>query len=187
MRLKVFKTKVYALIEELSPNSPYLTDDTDLQAKFNEVTNQRMYELARIKKIPKYCEIKVSKGDLLDFNAIEGNCGYAVYQLNKVSGVSYLPKADGTVLKILEDGTAEVEVYVYPDRITEKDKDTSYEIEMDADAIEVMVYGVAADLLLADVSANYGNAYAQKYLELKQGLDPRHQMPTIYVDGGVDF
>ena len=59
MTLTEMKRKVLGLIEELNPLSEFLTDDPDIQAKINEVTNQVMFELSRFKKIPKYVEIAV--------------------------------------------------------------------------------------------------------------------------------
>jgi hypothetical protein len=179
------KTKVLALIEELNPNSDKLTDDPDIATKINSVTNQILFELARTKKIPKYAEIEVKKGDILTFADIEKECGNEVYQIYHVGGVEYAPKADGTVLKILSDGTAEIEVYVFPERITDKTKDT-YEFELSADVLEVMPYGIAADLLKSDVSAEYGNVYASRYESMKQILDPRYQMTSIYIEGGIE-
>ena len=52
MTLKEMKRKVLALIEELNPDSDLLTDDPDIATKINEVINQVMFELARMKKIP---------------------------------------------------------------------------------------------------------------------------------------
>jgi hypothetical protein len=185
MNLKEAKRKALGLIEELNPDSEYLTDDPDIAAKINDVFNQVMFELARIKKIPKYVEMEVTKGDQITFEDIEEECGYEVYQLAVVCGVNYVPKANGTVLKILESGTAEIDCYVYPERITEKTKDKAYEFELSNDALEVMPYGVAADLLKSDVSAEYGSVYAARYQELLQLLDPRYQMNSIYIEGGV--
>lgn len=187
MTLLEFKKKYLGLIEELNPDSEYLTDDPDLAAKQNAVVNQVMFEMARIKKIPKYVEITVNAGDVIKFEDIERACGYEIYQLGTVGGVRYTPKANGTVLKILESGTAEIDCYVYPERITEKTKDKAYEFELTPDVLEIMPYGVAADLLKSDVSAEYGNIYAARYEAMKQMLDPRFQMTTIYVDGGYDI
>ena len=186
MNLKEMKMKVLALIEELNPNSAHLTDDPDIQAKINAVTNQILFELARIKKIPKYVEMEVTEGDRIEFADIEKECGYEVYQVNNICGVNYVPKANGTVFKILNGGTAEIDIFVYPERITDKTKD-NYEFELSADALEIMPYGIAADLLKSDVSAEYGNIYATRYESLKQLLDPRYQMPSIYIEGGVDI
>jgi hypothetical protein len=48
-----------------------------------------------------------------------------------------------------------------------------------------MPYGVAADLLKSDVSAEYGAIYATRYKEMLQMLDPRYQMNSITIEGGV--
>lgn len=184
MTLDEMDKKVLSLIEELNPNSEHLTDDPDIQAKKRYVTNQILFELARIKKIPKYFEMEVKKGDLIDFPAFEKECEHEVYQINVVGGVGCIPKADGTVFKVTEDGTMEVDCYVYPERITDKTKG-SYEFELSADALEIMPYGIAADLLKSDVSSEYGSIYATRYETMKQLLDPRYQMPSISFEGGV--
>lgn len=185
MTLLEMKKKVLALIEELNPNSELLTDDPDISAKINEVINQVMYEVARMKKISKYVEIEVNEGDIIEFADIERKCGNEPYQIGVVCGVKYVPKANGTVLKILESGTAEIDVFVYPERIGEKTKDKAYEFELSADALEVMPYGVAADLLKSDVSAEYGRIYTERYETMLGRLDPRYHMASIYIEGGV--
>lgn len=186
MTLNEMKKKVLALIEELNPNSKILTDDPDIAAKINDVTNQILFELARIKKIPKYVEIEVAEGDRITFADIEKKCGYEVYQISLASGVNHLPRANGTVFKILRNGTLEVDCYVYPERITDKTKD-NYEFELSPDALEIMPYGIAADLLKSDISAEYGNIYATRYESMKQLLDPRYQMSSITFEGGVNI
>jgi hypothetical protein len=185
MTLKEMKMKVLALIEELSTNRTELTEDPDIALKINDVINQIMFELARIKKIPKYVEMEVSEGDIIQFADIEKECGYEIYQIKNFSGVYNVPKAEGTVYKILESGTAEIDLYVYPERITDKTKD-NYEFELSADVLEIMPYGIAADLLKSDVSAEYGNVYASRYESMKQILDPRYQMTSIHIEGGIN-
>lgn len=179
-----FKKQVFALIEELNPDSEYLTDDPDIQAKADYAINQVMHEMARFKKLPKYVEIEVSAGDIIEFADIEKACGYEIYQVGTIGGVRYTPKADGTVFKIHDSGTAEINCYVFPEAITEKTKDKAYEFELTPDVLNVMVYGVAADLLKSDVSAEYGRIYAEEYERKKQMLDPRYQTTTVYVEGG---
>ena len=186
MTLLEMKKKVLGLIEEVNPKSDLLTDDPDIATKINDVTNQILYELARMKKIPKYAEIEVTKGQQLTFEDIEGAVGYVVYQLGTVCGVNYVPKANGTILKILESGTAEIDCYVYPERITENTKN-SYEFELSEDALEIMPYGIAGDLLKSDVSAEYGSIYATRYETMLDRLDPRYQMSSVYIEGGVDI
>ena len=184
MTLLEMKKKVLALIEEYAPDSEYLTDDPDIQAKINDVINMIMFELARYKKLPKYVEFDVSEGDLITLEDIGDECGYTVYQVSTIGGVRYSPKASNTVFKMLESGTAEIDVFVYPERITEKTKDKAYEFELTDDALEVMPYGVAGDLLKSDVSAEYGNVYSARYESMKQMLDPRYTAGTIFFDGG---
>jgi hypothetical protein len=184
MTLNEMDKKVLSLIEELNPDSEHLTDDPDIQAKKRYVTNQIMYEMTRLKKIPKYFEMEVKKGDLIDFAKFEKECGYEVYQVSLITGVQYLPKANGTVFKVVEDGTMEVNCYIYPERITEKTRG-SYEFEIPSDILEIMPYGIAADLLKSDVSAEYGNVYASRYESMKQQLDPRYQTAYISFEGGV--
>lgn len=185
MTLKEMKKKVLSLIEELNPNSELLTDDPDISTKINDVINQILFELARMKKIPKYVEMQVQEGDTIDFSNIESECGYEIYQLGTVGGVNYAPKANGTVMKILSSGTAEIECYVYPERITEKTKDSAYEFELTPDALEIMPYGVAGDLLKSDVSTEYGSIYSNRYESMLQRLDQRYQMTSIYIEGGL--
>lgn len=176
MILKELKAKVLALIEESD-------GDVDIDNKFNGVINQVMYEVCRIKKLPKYCEIEVKKGDLIDFADIEKECGYVVFQIESVRGVDHEIKASGTVYKALEAGVMEIEVFVYPERINAKTND-SYEFELTEDVLEVMVYGIAADLLMTDVSSNYGNIYRQRYETMLNRLDTRQNVSVI-VEGGV--
>jgi hypothetical protein len=187
MTLLEMKKKVLGLIEELNPNSELLTDDPDISTKINDVINQIMFELARMKKIPKYVELEVSEGDTIEFADIEAECGYEIYQISLVAGVNCKYKADGTVIKVMEDGVAEIDCYVYPERITEKTKDKAYEFELSADALEIAPYGIAADLLKSDVSTEYGAIYAARYQDMIQRMDSRYNMGSFYVEGGLSL
>lgn len=187
MTLYDMKKKVLALIEELNPESEYLTDDPDIQAKINAVCNQVLFEMCRIKKIPKYLETEVTSGDYLMFDNLEAMVGYPIYQIIMVKGVEHEMKASGTVIKFLSSGNAEIELYVYPERIPLKGKDKAYEFEVPDDVLEIMPYGIAADLLKSDVSAEYGSVYATRYEQMKNMLDPRYQMPMYTYEGGVDI
>ena len=186
MTHKELKKKTLALIEELNPNSEALTDDPDIAAKYIDVTNQVMYEVARMKKLPKYMEREVEEGDIVTFEDIREECGREVYQLGTVYDVKHSQKANGTVLKMLESGTVGIDFYVYPERITEENAE-EYEFELPSDCLEIMPYGIAADLLKSDISAEYGSVYAQRYETLMQRLDPRYQMTTVFIEGGVMF
>jgi hypothetical protein len=186
MTLLEMKKKVLGLIEELNKDSELLTDDPDIETKINDVINQVQFELARMKKIAGYVEMEVSAGDLITFETIATASGYEVYQLDVVRGVEYELKAQGTIIKVLEDGTLEVDYFRYPELITEKTKD-NYEFELSPDALEIAPYGVAGDLLKSDVSTNYGEIYSQRYESMLQRLDPRYSMGSIYIDGGIEL
>ena len=183
MNLLEMKKKILGLIEEVNPDVETLTDDPDIATKLHDVINQVMFELARFKKLPEYVEIKVNEGDLLRFEDIEAAGGYEVYQIDAVRGVSYEYKAQGTIIKVLESGTAEVEYFRYPERITETTTN-DYEFEVSDDVLEIMPYGVAADVLKSDVSNNYGKVYADRYEEMKSRLDSRYNMGMIEFEGG---
>lgn len=186
MTLLEMEKKVLALIEELNPDSEYLTDDPDIATKMEAVITQIMFELARFKKIPDYVEMDVKEGELLRFEDITDETDYEVYQMGLIRGVAYETKAQGTVVKFLEKGTAEIEYFRYPTRITDKNRE-KYTFELSADALEIMPYGVAGDLLKSDVSTDYGTIYSRRYEEMIQRLDPRYAMASIYIDGGVNI
>ena len=186
MTLSEMKKKVLALIEELNPNSEVLTDDPDISAKMEDVITQIMFELARFKKIPDYVEMEVEEGQLLRFEDITDETDYEVYQINMIRGVDYELKASGTVIKILKSGTAEIDYFRYPTRITDKNR-AKYTLELSEDALEIMPYGVAADLLKSDISSDYGVNYCKRYNDMKMELDPRYAMTSVYIDGGVNI
>jgi hypothetical protein len=185
MTLLEMKRKVLALIEELNPDNENLTDDPDIATKINDVINMVMFELARMKKIPKYIEMAVTEGEIIDYARIEKEGSYEVYQLSNIGGVAYDLKAQGTIIKVKESGTLEIDYFVYPERITDKTTAKGYEFELTPDVLEIMAYGVAADLLKSDVSTEYGGIYATRYESMKQQLDPRFMMGSISIEGGV--
>lgn len=184
MTLEEMKKKVLSLIEEIDTENKSLTGDPDIENKMPYVINQIQYELSRIKKIPAYKEIEVKKGDLIDFSKIDN--GYDIYQLDSVNGIEYNLKADGTMIKALEDGVLEIDYFRYPPKINEKTKD-NFEIELDADVLEVMPYGVAADLLKMDMISGYGRYFYERYQEMKNSIDPRRTSGLVQIVGGCDI
>lgn len=186
MTLAEMKKKVLGLIEELNPNHELLTDDPDIATKLHDVINQIMFEIIRMKKLPDYVEMEVNEGDLITFSDIEKASKYEVYQLGTVGGVEFDFKADSTIIKALKSGTLEINYYRYPERITEKTKN-SYEFELTNDVLEIMPYGIAADLLKSDISSNYGEIYSQRYQTMLSQLDPRYAMGQITFTGGLDI
>ena len=179
MTLEEMKVKVYSLIEEYSEDAEDLTEDEDLALKMNSVINQIQNELARFKKIEEYTTLEGREGDVVDFKDVDKN----LYQLNIVRGLN--AEIIGQKIKFNEAGTAEVYYYKYPTQIN-NDTDDSEELDLSIDVLEIMPYGVAADLLKSDVSSNYGQVYAQRYQEMKSELDPRYAMGSVYIDGGIE-
>jgi hypothetical protein len=133
-----------------------------------------------MKKIEEYTTLEGSEGDVVDFSSIDNN----LYQLNIVKGLNC--EIIGQKIKFNEKGTAEVYYYRYPTQIN-SDTDDSQELDLSIDALEIMPYGVAADLLKSDVSSNYGQIYADRYREMKNELDPRYSMGSVYIEGSINI
>ena len=186
MTLLEMKKKVLELIEEISTDETALTSDIDIAAKINTVINQVQFELARIKKIPAYSEEVVTASEPFDLTDLT-----RFYQLRTIR----IAEEDGEETPTVElidnlaifskDCTATFYYYVYPKTIDENTSD-DYKFELSADALEVMPYGVAADILKSDVSANYGQVYSNRYETMLQRLDPRYASGMFYVEGGLD-
>lgn len=180
MTLLEMKKKVLRLIEEISPNHPLLTEDVDIEEKLNDVINQIMFELIRIKKIPAYETLEVKENEEIELNKELKN----FFQLDSIKDIEY--ESFGNIIIPKEDGIARIFYYKFPKKIT-KETDDSYKFEVSDEVLEIMPYGIAADLLKSDVSSQYGSIYANRYNELKQGLDPRYNTGSITIEGGVDF
>lgn len=184
MTLLEMKKAVLKLIEEIDDTEEELTSDPDIAAKMHTVINLVMHEVARMKKIAAYVTLEVSKDDVFDLNSIE-----RFYQLKLVRATN--DNDDCIDFEIIENmivfkenGKAIVFYYKYPEDITDETPD-EYVFELSPDALGIIPYGVAGDLLKSDVSTSYGSIYSQKYETMLQRLDPRYSMGTISVEGGV--
>ena len=183
MTLSELKKKVLRMIEEESTNPEELTDDPDIEAKLNDVTNQVMFELARMKKIPARVVEEVTKGEYKLTELAE------FYQLDNVRLVDKDGEPAevfifGNIAEFGADGTATFYYYKYPKRITDDTADADYVFELSDDALEILPYGVAADLLKSDVSAMYGREYAQRYETMLSRLDSRTSIGSVYIQKG---
>lgn len=192
MTLGDLKKKTLALIEEINPNVTDLTDDPDIAAKLPYVINQILHELARFKKIPAYEEREVEKNEILDLTTLgrdedseEPDTRNIFYQLNIIRDVEY-ENLDDTHVKFLEDGTALIKYYKYPINITTDTADTTT-LDLSDDALEIAPYGIAADVLKADVSNQYGTIYANRYREMIQTLDSRYALGSVEFEGGIEI
>ena len=179
MTLLEIKRKVLQLIEEIDDTQGSLTGDPDIEAKLNSVINQVQFELARMKKIPASATEDVTDGQIFDMNTLEN-----FYQLRLLRFEGAYEIVENMVV-FNGNGPATFFYYKYPEVITD-DTDDAYEFELSPDALEILPYGVAGDLLKSDVSTEYGQIYAQRYETMLQRLDPRYSMGSFYVEGGVD-
>jgi len=185
MNLAEMKKKVLRLIEEVSDTNVKFTDDPDIAAKLNDVINQVIFEVARMKKIPAKYALSVLEPVDYDLREIEG-----FYQLEHIkftadSGNDAEVTIFGTFVEFPEKGQATIYYNKYPERITDNTVDTDYVFELSDDALEVAVYGIAADLLKSDISNDYGQIYEKRYETMLQRLDPRYSMGSIFIDGGM--
>ena len=181
MTLLEMKKQILKLIEEINPNSDLLTSDPDIAVKINVVINLIQNELARIKKIPAKEEIDVEEGQLEDISSLVSN----LYQLNLIKNIKH--NIYNGAIEFLETGTARIYYYKYPKQITDTTDEKTYKFELSTDALGIMPYGVAGDLLKSDPASNYGQLYSNRYEQLKQQLDPRSHTGSIYIESGDNY
>ena len=182
MTLLEMKKKVLQLIEEID-DSEELTNDPDIAAKLHSVINQVQFELARMKKIPANATVELKANELFDLCTLDDF--YQLMTLRAKTDDAECEMFNNTILAS-NDCTVLVFYYKYPTAITDDTTD-DYKFELSRDALEIMPYGVAADLLKSDVSTNYGAVYSQRYETMLQRLDPRYSMGNIAFEGGVSI
>lgn len=186
MTLKEMKKKALRLIEEISEEEKNLTSDPDIAVKLNDVTNQIMFELCRIKKTLAHEKVEVTAGEVFDMKTLERFYQMKAIRCENVYGDTVGFEQMDNLIIFEENATVKFFYYVLPEPITSDTAD-SYEFDVMADVLEIMPYGIAADLLKSDVSTNYGQVYAKRYEELKQTLDPRYSLGMVTFEGGVDI
>lgn len=197
MTLRDEKRKVLSLIEEISPENEYLTEDPDIQLKINSVFNQISNELSRVKKIPTKMVYNTTISKTLKLSDIP-----MLYQINNLSTSKYRIVGNFEII-FDEDVEEEVTIYYYkypkliPIEITPEEGeseqaaseriDNSYVFELSEDVLEIMPYGVAADLLKNDMISNYGKYYDERYRTMIQMIDSRVSSGPIVAEGGLDI
>ncbi len=185
MTLLEMKKKVLQLIEEISTDETSLTSDIDIAAKINTVINQVQFELARIKKIPAYSEEAVTASEPFDMTDLTQFYQLRILRIKSDGEEEPTVEIIDNLAIFSKDCTVTFYYYKYPKVIDENTSD-DYKFELSADALEIMPYGVAADILKSDVSANYGQVYSNRYETMLQRLDPRYASGMFYVEGGID-
>lgn len=192
MTLKEMKIKVFSLIEEYYPALKDMAEDEDVLNKINGVVNQIQLDLMPYRKLTANTTIEIAQDDdktlsLKDY--IED-----MYQLNKIvfnENVSYtMPDDDTLILPEDYEGEFTIYYYKYPEFVelnpNVENYDNTYEFELDNILLEIMPYGIAADLLKMDMISNYGRYFYERYLEMKNRIDPRRSNGIITFEGGIN-
>jgi hypothetical protein len=164
MTLKEMKAKTFSLIEEYYPDLKGLAEDEDVLNKINGVVNQIQMDLMKYRKINAYKEIEVNENKVINLKEELEGC----YQLKSIyigEDVEYsMPNEDIIVFPDDYNGTIKVYYYKYPKEVKvifdDDDDETKYdedfEFDLDLVLLEIMPYGIAADLLKMDMISNYG-------------------------------
>lgn len=202
MTLKEMKIKTFSLIEEYYPEKADLAEDSDVLNKINGVVNSIQLDLMKYRKLNASYELTIKKEDSKVINLKELLEDY--YQLNQLKfseDIEYdMPNDETIILPEDYEGTFTIYYYRYPILVEiifegenseeiEKNKlaeDEDYEFELDADVLEVMPYGIAADLLKMDMISNYGRYFDERYRELKNTIQPSRTNSKVMITGGID-
>lgn len=202
MTLKEMKIKTFSLIEEYYPEKADLAEDSDVLNKINGVVNSIQLDLMKYRKLNASYELTIKKEDSKVINLKELLEDY--YQLNQLKfseDIKYdMPNDETIILPKDYEGIFTIYYYRYPtlveivfegenDEEIEKNKlaeDEDYEFELDADVLEVMPYGIAADLLKMDMISNYGRYFDERYRELKNTIQPSRNNGKVMISGGID-
>lgn len=196
MTLKEMKIKTFSLIEEYYPQLNGMAEDEDVLNKINSSINQIQMDLMKYRKISAYADVEVARND--EKTIFISDIVDDLYQLNVISfdktTVYELIDANTLVLPDDFEGTFRIYYYKYPKlaKLTfvsddeRKKHDDSYKFELDNLLLEIMPYGIAADLLKMDMISGYGKYFYERYLEMKNSIDPRKTSGMIRIVGGID-
>lgn len=196
MTLKEMKVKTFSLIEEYYPDLEGLAEDEDVLNKINGVVNQIQMDLMRFRKINASKSILINKEDNKIINLKDSIND--MYQLNKIilnDNAIYNMINDETV-QIPEDYSGTMMVYYYKipklvkvlfeDEDEKNIEDETFEFELDQVLLEIMPYGIAADLLKMDMISGYGRHFYERYLEMRNNIDPRRTSGVVRIEGGYN-
>ena len=195
MTAKEMKIKTFSLIEEYYHEHKELADDQDVKYKVNGVINSIMLDLMKYRKIPAKYSFEITK----DKNVLKLNSIPDFYQLDTIEDIEYKIMGNWEIIFNIEDielpKKVEIYYYKYPKtmQLTFESEDASalydeeFEFEQELDILEIMPYGIAADLLKMDMISNYGRYFDEKYRELKQTIDSRKTKGIAIIVGGVDI
>ena len=124
-----------------------------------------------------------------------------LFQVKKISGID-AEYVFEDLIQVPEDFEGDITVYYYkyPNVVDlnpiepnseEGEENSSYDdtfvFDLDPVLLEVMPYGIAADLLKMDMISSYGKYFYERYRELKQQIDSRLSSGVIEFVGGVEL
>lgn len=214
MTAKEMKIKTFSLIEEYYPEQAGLAEDEDVLNKINGVINSIQMELMPYRKIGAYQDINIASEDSKTINLKTSVSD--MYQLDRIDiDVEYEIISD-RYLVLPDDyvGTFRIYYFKYPtpmqltfdtetpvenseeeleeveeseETITSDIYDETFTFELDDVLLEIMPYGIAADLLKMDMISGYGRYFYERYTQLKNSIDPRRTSGQIFIDGGIDL
>jgi hypothetical protein len=176
MTLGDIKKRTLALIEALDTTLPLLTDDIDFQKKINYCIDQVQTELAQVKPITAKTSYTVTDSTL------EQSLPSGFYQVDKLETRFYI--YDNKIV-FEEAGTYDMYYSKFPTTITADTVDTTI-MELTLDCLNAMPYGVASDMLKADVSTDY-SVYAKRYNDLLNQIRIGTTKSSVYVDDSVEY
>ena len=169
MTLKEMKIKTFSLIEEYYPQLNGMAEDEDVLNKINSSINQIQMDLMKYRKISAYADVEITKED--EKTLFLSDLVDDLYQLNVISfdKTTVYELIDENTLVLPDDfeGTFRIYYYKYP-KLTKltfvsederKKHDDSYKFELDNLLLEIMPYGIAADLLKMDMISGYGKYF----------------------------
>lgn len=205
MTLKEMKIKTFSLIEEYYPNEPDLAEDEDVINKINGVINQITMDLMKYRKIPANTKIDITKDDdriinLLNTKKLPNKV--KIYQINKIILVSSngatnsYNQIDDTTIELPSDFVGSIYIYyskmpklcqiTFDSEDERREEDENFTFDLDNVLLEIMPYGVAADLLKMDMISNYGTYFYNRYVEMRNNIDSRRAVGSIRFEGGID-
>lgn len=198
MTLQDMKQKTFSLIEEYYPEVTGLAEDEDVLNKINGVVNQIQMDLMKYRKI----NAKFSK-EITTATAKEIVVSDEIEKCYQIKNIVLTPEGKYTMPDentiLLDDdyvGTLDVYYYKLPEEVElnpdepgegEESYDETFEFELDPVLLEIMPYGIAADLLKMDMISGYGRYFREEYESRKNSIDTRRTSGMIFIDGGVDI
>lgn len=198
MTLKEMKQQTFSLIEEYYPEVTGLAEDEDVLNKINGVVNQIQMDLMKYRKLnAKFTkEITSITSKEITINEDITDC-YQVKNIILTPQSNYTMPDENTIL-LEEDFTGTIDIYYYkvptlvelnPTEAEEGEEsyDDTFEFDLDPVLLEIMPYGIAADLLKMDMISGYGRYFREEYESRKNSIDTRRTSGMIYIDGGVDI